>query len=920
MMLLRSFRVISLAFRCLPFLLALLVSPGLSQSVVGKAAPPPDPEGHQVWCGTERGLAERVLARHLRNVEETGAIDSRLGPNDRDLGEIAVLDDDGTLVVSGTTDSFAITQRFYLSHPDYWDFIVIFTNTNTSPEAGFAFELNVKGLVGGIGYENFFGLNSFNNAPDFAFPTTRLGSLLNMNSLIRYSGPENCISGFPGCVTGTEVMGQEAGHMFGSFLQASNADVLGRGEAHWSFFYDTEASVMEGNTWQQAGSNFTTIASFNNLGQMDEYYWGLRAEADVTHPGFVVINPSPAISDSTFPQEGQSFTGTRVDVGITNFVAENGPRVPHAGESPRDFNYAYILVVPQGTDPSQADLDEINAFRTSWETYFSLQTEGLGTADTALTTAEFSADVTEGIGPLTVQFTDASFGNITSRMWDFGDGMSSGAVNPGHLYSAPGRYSVSLTVTSPTATRTTTKTDLIVVGERAPLMDDFEGASSGFAVGDPGDTATGGIWIRRDPNPTFEPATNFVPQPDDDNTPGAGFRAYVTGNALNAGPEDDDVDGGVTSLVSDVFDLDGETSAALVYHRYGYNRDMSSADGLSVDLSNDGGSTWTTIDSTAALSPAWGRRVVDLDGILAFTDQMRLRFQARDDGVDGELEVAIDDVAVLTTAPGPGSTCNLAVLSAVVDFDPSTGVIDPGPGAMGQELDVVLSVRNDGDLPVTSADVSATATLGPLVVTRGATVTDFDAGVGGDQELAPEATTTVRISFEALSLERCGVYSLAAGHDGSALLCRDGAGTVTGDQSPGDDQAPGPPSFLLELGTLTLDVRPESEVVESAASERVKIDTTIQGFTSGLPPVMVEVSFDLVDGNDPDTVLLADARPPHTRTVQTGVSRMTTIRVGVNAMPALPQGVPIRVRITLVDTVTGDACIVALSDPFIITG
>ncbi|OGO00702.1 MAG: hypothetical protein A2Y59_05030 [Chloroflexi bacterium RBG_13_52_14] len=63
--------------------------------------------------------------------------------------------------------------------------------------------------------------------------------------------------------------------------------------------------------------------------------------------------------------------------------------------------------------------------------------------------AGFTASPTSGIIPLTVQFTDQSVGEITSRSWNFGDGGTSTAQNPSHTYSTNGTYSVTLTVTGP---------------------------------------------------------------------------------------------------------------------------------------------------------------------------------------------------------------------------------------------------------------------------------------------------------------------------------------------------------------------------------------------------------------------------------------------------------------------------------------
>ncbi len=63
--------------------------------------------------------------------------------------------------------------------------------------------------------------------------------------------------------------------------------------------------------------------------------------------------------------------------------------------------------------------------------------------------AAFSADTVVQGNP--TQFTDLSYvagpGVIVSRLWNFGDGQTSNAVNPAHTYGGPGTYQVNLTVT-----------------------------------------------------------------------------------------------------------------------------------------------------------------------------------------------------------------------------------------------------------------------------------------------------------------------------------------------------------------------------------------------------------------------------------------------------------------------------------------
>ena len=82
---------------------------------------------------------------------------------------------------------------------------------------------------------------------------------------------------------------------------------------------------------------------------------------------------------------------------------------------------------------------------------------------TAVPTAGFIAHPISGPAPLTVNFTDQSTGTITSWEWDFGNTGTSADQNPTHLYTWPGTYTVSLTVTSPGGSETETKTDYITV-------------------------------------------------------------------------------------------------------------------------------------------------------------------------------------------------------------------------------------------------------------------------------------------------------------------------------------------------------------------------------------------------------------------------------------------------------------------------
>jgi PKD repeat protein len=61
--------------------------------------------------------------------------------------------------------------------------------------------------------------------------------------------------------------------------------------------------------------------------------------------------------------------------------------------------------------------------------------------------ANFTANVTEGYVPLSVQFTDKSE-NVTEWNWDFGDADTSPDPSPTHTYYTAGNYTVNLTVSN----------------------------------------------------------------------------------------------------------------------------------------------------------------------------------------------------------------------------------------------------------------------------------------------------------------------------------------------------------------------------------------------------------------------------------------------------------------------------------------
>jgi gliding motility-associated-like protein len=94
---------------------------------------------------------------------------------------------------------------------------------------------------------------------------------------------------------------------------------------------------------------------------------------------------------------------------------------------------------------------------------------------------DFDSPDTTGCLPKTVQFTDKSIagsGSISKWEWDFGDGTVSSQQDPSHIYTAAGKFNVSLRVTNSFGcTRTVTKTQYVKISE---------GAKASFSIGSSG--------------------------------------------------------------------------------------------------------------------------------------------------------------------------------------------------------------------------------------------------------------------------------------------------------------------------------------------------------------------------------------------------------------------------------------------------
>jgi len=192
----------------------------------------------------------------------------------------------------------------------------------------------------------------------------------------------------------------------------------------------------------------------------------------------------------------------------------------------------------------------------------------------------------------------------------------------------------------------------------------------GWTLGLPSDNASSGQWDRLDPLGTSYDGQQV--QPEDDVTEDPGHLCFVTGNGTAGGSAGEaDVDGGHTTLLSPVFDVDGAVSANLSYWRW-YTNDLGNNPGQDiwrVQVAANGG-TWVDLENTSDSANTWVQMSFDVGSHVPLDGTVQFRFIAEDADVGSLVEAAVDNILMsivrnpVTSTPGQLGT-NLTVLQAI---------------------------------------------------------------------------------------------------------------------------------------------------------------------------------------------------------------------------------------------------------------
>ncbi len=169
-------------------------------------------------------------------------------------------------------------------------------------------------------------------------------------------------------------------------------------------------------------------------------------------------------------------------------------------------------------------------------------------------------------------------------------------------------------------------------------LDDFE-TDKGWTVGSPKDSGVYGRWQRG--TPLIVSVIGDIIQPGSDHSAN-GSICYVTG-AVNT--TNDNVEGR-TTLTSPAFDAVNFTHPALLFWMFTNTRANPIDDTVYVELSNDNGQSWITAKTVAGKHPQWTQHRIALKDFITVSEEMKVRFVARDGGVASLFDVSVDDIEI----------------------------------------------------------------------------------------------------------------------------------------------------------------------------------------------------------------------------------------------------------------------------------
>ena len=265
-------------------------------------------------------------------------------------------------------DDFAVARFFLDNFKDDYDILIVWADFNISLGGNtFAYSQTLRNDVRGIGRQIY-------DATSLIGGAQRLQTFVQMGDLSRY--PNVPSQKFLDSIdSALSLIAHEAGHRFLAFPRFVDADgnvsdlILGRDESHWSYFFDSDSSVLEGNDIRDNGDGtFSTVGAVERYSKLDQYLMGLIAPEEVPDM-FYVADETSSASRGSNPSLNDNFYG---------------PRDPDWTVAPKTLKTAFLVLGKRGQPVSPASAAKVKKFRKQWQTFFRQATDGNGTVKTKL--------------------------------------------------------------------------------------------------------------------------------------------------------------------------------------------------------------------------------------------------------------------------------------------------------------------------------------------------------------------------------------------------------------------------------------------------------------------------------------------------------------------------------------------------------
>ncbi|MCC6600213.1 MAG: PKD domain-containing protein [Crocinitomicaceae bacterium] len=274
-----------------------------------------------------------------------------------------------------------------------------------------------------------------------------------------------------------------------------------------------------------------------------------------------------------------------------------------------------------------------------------------GAINPSMCFVDFIVSKTAGCTGEEIQFTDESYHGVTGWVWNFGDGTTiSGSdpvvyQNPVHIYSEPGTYTVTLTVSNSQGSLFIAKNNYIrIIGPDeldTPIIEGFESSWP----------ANKWLLENQDGNYTWEvsPSAHY-----------SGSKALKLRNFNNTAYDNSD------ALISTTIDMSGMDTVYLSY-RWAYaNKTEATDDRLRVSVSSDCGDHWslkrnrrgltnlpTAPGTASAFTPSgisqWSGETVVIDEPSMMTNMFRVKFEFLGRGGNN---IFLDDINIESVGDG----------------------------------------------------------------------------------------------------------------------------------------------------------------------------------------------------------------------------------------------------------------------------